>query len=314
MTPMKDLKDNFAPDFTGLERDDWLDALKSVVEEHGYFEPLSSAHSVTFLDGSPTLLVTFESIPEIANRTQQRLPRGFDFVTRRGWSHLSIIAHEPGWFRDARLYRYFDRLVDDGFFEGFDKVLFFGQHQGGYAAAAYSVAAPGARVLLLRPVATLDPEVTGFDSRYKADRRTVFTDRYGYAPDMIDAANRAWVIYDPTELFDSMQAALFTRPNVQKFKCPGLGSKLDTGLDQVGALNKLISAAMSGELDSEAFGQIWRDRHDSAHYLRGLVAQCEKQGRLGLALRVCDTALARDPHPFFAKRREAIEKRLAAAL
>ena len=47
------------------------------------------------------------------------------------------------WFRDNRVYGYFDRLIADGFFEDFDTVIFYGAGSCGYAAAAFSVAAPG---------------------------------------------------------------------------------------------------------------------------------------------------------------------------
>ncbi|MEJ6745505.1 MAG: hypothetical protein QNK98_01850 [Yoonia sp.] len=52
-------------------------------------------------------------------------------------------------------------MIDDGFFEDFYNVLFYGTHGGTYAAAAYSVAAPGCTVLALRPQATLDPRIAG---------------------------------------------------------------------------------------------------------------------------------------------------------
>ena len=36
----------------------------------------------------------------------------------------------------------------------------------------------------------------------------VRTSRYGYAPDMLDAAHRGWVLYDPRERLDAMHSAL----------------------------------------------------------------------------------------------------------
>lgn len=62
-------------------------------------------------------------------------------VKTRQWSSLSLISEGDTWFRDPAVYRYFDRLVDDRFFEGFDEVLFFGAGPCGYAAAAFSVCA-----------------------------------------------------------------------------------------------------------------------------------------------------------------------------
>ena len=65
------------------------------------------------------------------------------------------------WFRYPKVHAYFNRLVDDGFFDDLDKVVFYGAGPCGYAAATFSVAAPGATVVAIQPQATLDPRVTG---------------------------------------------------------------------------------------------------------------------------------------------------------
>jgi hypothetical protein len=54
-------------------------------------------------------------------------------------------------------------------------------------------------------------------------RRTDFTGRYGYAPDMLDAAEQAYVIYDPYERLDAAYAAMFTRSNVKNSTSITLG-------------------------------------------------------------------------------------------
>jgi hypothetical protein len=60
------------------------------------------------------------------------------------------------------------------------------------------VAAPGARVLAFRPLATLDPAVAGWDDRFPQARRRDWTSRYGFAPAMLDAAAGAAILHDPT--------------------------------------------------------------------------------------------------------------------
>ena len=116
------------------------------------------------------------------------MPLGAEHRAAGGWSHLCLIAEGDTWFRDPAVYAYFDRLVDDAFFEDFDHVLFYGAGMAGYAACAYSVAAPGAQVLALNPRATLDPAAGRWDDRDRAARRLDFTSRYGYAPDMLEGA------------------------------------------------------------------------------------------------------------------------------
>lgn len=175
-------------------------------------------------------------------------------VRRNGWSHLCILSEGGRWYRDQRLYRYFDRLADDGFFEDFDQVLFFGAGQGGYAAAAYSVAAPGSHVLAVRPVATLDPAQAGWDGRHRGDLRLCFKDRYGYAPDMLEAAAQAWIVFDPREREDAMHAALYRAPNVMALRAFGQGADVVPTLDKLGILNAMIEAAMEGSFDLTSFG------------------------------------------------------------
>ena len=106
-------------------------------------------------------------------------------------------------------------LVYDEFFDDFNQVVFYGAGPRGYAAAAFSVAAPGATIAAPQPQATLDPRVTEWDDRHLKIRRTHFTSLYGYAPDMLDAAKQAYVIYDPYERLDAAHAAMFTRSNVK---------------------------------------------------------------------------------------------------
>jgi len=272
-------------DLADLGPSEWLAALDDLGEEHGYFQNLGPAHHALFIDAGKSLLVTFETL-EAARRTPGATPRGLDFVTRNGWSLLSFLSDGDTWFRDPAVYGTFDRLVDDGFFEEFDRVLFLGEGACGYAACAFSVAAPGARVLALRPQATLDPEVAGWDRRHLAARRRDFTSRYGYAPDMLDGAAQAHVLYDPWSTPDAMHAALCRRSNVALVPCPHTGARLDTLLDQMGIATPLVEAAMAGGLDRGSFARHWRARRDNPAWLRNLLRRAEQLGRPDLAATV----------------------------
>ena len=290
----------FTTDLKGLESQDWYPALEELVEDYGSYTPLGPDHVATFLDAGPKLLVTFEHATEIQG-LPDAAPRGFAFARREGWSHLAIISKGESWFRDPAIYRHVDRLIDDGFFEDFEDVLFFGAQAGGYAACAYSVAAPGARVLALRPVATLDPAVAGWDTRFLAGRRQSFTDRYGYAPEMIDAARQAYVVYNPQQRVDAMHAALFTKPNVQMLRINGLGGRLDVVFDALGALDDMIRAAMAGTLTPARFIRMLASRKDASSFQKSLLRRAQDAGHPRLAAQVCHSVLARGPNPYFAK-------------
>lgn len=214
---MQDNPDKFDTALNGLGWNTWLDAISGLTQDSGYTELLGAHHAAIFIENKSTLLVTFETYAGITGLSPDAHPFGWQMAKALGWSHLCIAADSDTWFRDGRVYGCFDRLIDDGFFEDFDQVIFYGAGSCGYAAAAFSVAAPGATVIALKPQATLDPRVAEWDDRYIHMRRTSFTDRYGYAPDMLDAAKEAFVIYDPDNDLEAMHAALFTRPNVTKF-------------------------------------------------------------------------------------------------
>ena len=283
-------------DLSGLESDAWWQKLDQIGDEHGYLEPIGQEHAALFIDAGPKLLVTFET--EDAIRRRGGRPRGFDLVAAHGWSLLAIVATAETWFRAPRLYGFIDRLIDEGFFEDFDSTLFFGHHDGGHAAAAYSVASPGARVLALRPVATLNPSVARWDRRHIAKRRLDFTSRYGYAPDMLDAAAHAWIAADPAGP-DALHAALFRKPNVSILSCTQVGPRLERVWDQIGITLPAIEAAMDGTLSPVVFARLWRRRREHPTYLRSLLKSLEVQGRFGMAERLCRAGLGTADAAFY---------------
>lgn len=297
----------FAPDLSTLSRSEWLGALRRIGDEFGFAEALGKRHAAIFVEEGDTLLVSFENMAAIEALSETRTPLGFDMVGSRGWSSLSLLSRGDTWFRDPRLYAFFDQLLDDGFFDDFERVLFYGAGPAGYAAAAFSVAAPGARVLMLHPQATLDPRVTEWDDRFTEMRRMDFTSRYGFAPDMIEAAEAAYLLYDPRERLDAMHAALFTRPNVQRFRLPFMGGALQADLRALDLLPGLLGAAAGEGLDSPGLAALMRARRDHPPYLRRLLARLDHDGRSGLARRLCRNVTARMQAPRFRRRLAQLE-------
>ena len=248
---------------------DWLRRLAAIGEDGGAFDSVGATHHALLVENGPTLLVTFDSYGAARTRPKH-LPVGLQLADECDWSHLCLISDADPWCRDPAVYAHFDRLVDDGFFEGYDRVLFYGAGPSGYAAAAYSVTSPGARLLLLNPVATLNPALAGWDTRYIRDRKLDFTSRYGFAPDMVEGALEATVICDPSLPADAMHAALFHAPHVRRLGARFAGPDLEAGFARMGILHHLIAAAMDGTLTAARYGQLWRKRRDDRTYLRQL--------------------------------------------
>ncbi|MEI4485931.1 phosphoadenosine phosphosulfate reductase [Frigidibacter sp. MR17.14] len=255
-----------------------FERLDAFGEDAGYFEPLGPRHGALFCDEGTTLLVTFETLDACKGDPDGR-PMGQRIAARHGWSSLSLIADGPTWFRDRAVFGFFDRQVDDAFFEDFDRVIFWGAGMCGYAAAAFSVTAPGATVILAAPQATLDPAVTGWDGRFARLRRMNFTDRYGYAPDMIEGAGPVYVIYDPLDTADAMHASLFTRPFVQKLPCPFIGRGPARMLADMGLIEPLLEAAAADDFSAADFWRLYRARRSHRPWLRRFAAVLEQRER-----------------------------------
>src|SRR6056297_1338220 len=296
---MQDSPNAFDTALTGLEWSPWLEAAEDMVGEDGYVERLGRRHAAIFLDQKPTLLVSFESRQSLAGLSRSEHPMGWSMVRALGWSHLCLLSDGETWFRDRTVYGYFDRLVDDGFFDEFETVIFYGEGACGYAAAAFSVAAPGAKVVALRPQATLDPRISEWDDRYKAMRRVAFDDRYGYAPDMLDAAEQAFVIYDPEIALDAMHAALFTRANVTQFRLRFMGTRLQQSLLGMDVLLRILAQVSAGRLTRRSLAQMMRARRTHVPYLKRVLARLEHEKRLFLVALWCRRIMRETPGPRF---------------
>lgn len=287
------------------DRDSWLAILADIGAEEGAFTPLGSKHWSLLVEDGSTLLVSFETIDSARARAGQ-MPYAHDFAAARGWSHLCLIADGATWYRDPAVYAYFDGLIDDGFFDGFDQVLFYGAGMGGYAACAFAVAAPGSRVLALNPRATLSPAIAGWDGRDRAARRLDFTSRYGYAPDMLEGVARAVLIHDPTLPEEAMHAALFRAPYITRLSARHIGEKLEHALVTMGLLPGLIEHALAGTLDAARFATIWRNRREFGTYLRAVLNKAALAKRRKHEIMICRSVTARLRAPGFERRLAAL--------
>ena len=292
----------FETSLAGMKKVDWIAAVEQLCDEDGYFERLGKRHYAAFIEKSTTLLVTFETLQGIPALSSLAQPLGWEMMLGHDWSSMCIASNGDTWFRDASVYAYFDRLIDDGFFDDFETVIFYGAGPCGYAAAAYSVASPEARVLAVQPQATLDPRITEWDDRFTDMRRSDFTSRYGYAPDMLDAASAAYVVYDPRQKLDAMHAALFTKSHTRKLRLRHMGDAIQTDLLEMEQLGPLLLAIAEDSLDDLSIARMMRARREHPPYLRNLLTALDGDGREVLALALARNVSARMHAPRFARR------------
>lgn len=305
---MQDGTDPYTLSLSDLSPAQWLEEMQDIGESCGFFEPLGPRHNAAFVEKGDTLLVSFESLPAIQALSEDARPVGFELAKDNDWSCLTVICNRDTWFREKEVYGFFDQMTDDGFFDDFDQVIFFGAGPCGYAACAFSVAAPGATVIALEPQATLDPRLTEWDDRFTHMRRTDFTDRYGYAPDMLEAASAAHILYDPSDRLGAMHAALFARSGVTRFRARHLGGGMQLNLTQMGVLEPIVTAAAKGSLDRALFAELYRKRRSHVLYCKKLFAAVEATDRPRLAEAACAYIVTNFGAPRYRRKLKAFQQ------
>lgn len=282
--------------------------------EQGFYRALGPEHSVLFVEGGSTLLVTFENLDHVADTGADRLPWGHSFVTGQGWSMLGLMAHGWTWYRDEAVFDFFDELRDDGFFARFDRVVFYGASMGGYAAAAFAAAAPGATVIAISPQATLSRDVAPWETRYHRVWRRDFSarSRYAYAPDGAASAERAYLFFDPASPLDAMHAALFQSLPVERYHCRRMGHRIASLWLGMGILKPVITDCVEQRLTPLGFHRYLRKRRESSRYERQLLDAVEARGRPDLVARTCRAVLARRRGPRFRRALKEAEDALRA--
>lgn len=291
-----------------LDRKGWLALLRKMGEDCGSFSALGEHHWAILNEDGATLVISFDRLEDIQALEPGKMPHIFGQATQNGWSHLSLISEGETWYRDPAVFAYLDRLVDDSFFDNYDRVVFYGAGMGAYAAAAFSVTAPGCTVLAVQPRASLDPEIADWDTRYRNARRLNFSDRYGYAPDMTEGAAQVFTLHDPYARLDAMHVALFRKPYVTTLKTRFLGENVASALSEMGILPKLVKAACEGKLTANSFSALWRERRSFGNYLRWILRACADAGHPKREAMICRSVTKRLRAPGFRNHLEKLDK------
>lgn len=284
---------------------------RAVEDEDGTLVPLGARHWSIFIEAGAQLLVTFDTVAEAAAR-EGGLPRLQDFAALMGWSYLCVLAEGETWFRDPAVYGHFDALVMEGRLDGFEQVLFYGAGMTGHAAAAFSVAAPGATVVAVSPRASMAPAAAPFETRERGARRLDFTSRYGFAPDMVRGAGAVWILRDPLHPLDAAQAAMFRGGHVRVLNLRHTGARAEQALVDLDLLPQILSAAMKGSMDEALLARLWRARRNHAGYLKALLLANQDPRHERRAHAICANVTRRTDAPAFRRRLEALEAARAA--
>lgn len=255
-----------------------------------------------------TLVVTFDNLDIAMEKRDDRRPWGWSFIEGLGHSAMGVLAGGWTWFRDPFVSDTFARLRDEGFFAQFERVVFYGASMGGYGAAAFSAACPGATVGVISPQSTLDKTVVPWETRYRVAWGRDFSGPFGDAAQVTGAAARVHLFYDPYVDLDTRHAARFEGDNITKWRCPLMGHRLGSSLSQMGVLGEIVTRAMGDRLDPHDFHQLLRARRGFPRYERELANLALERGHEGLARKVAERVLRERPNErFFRQLRARLE-------
>lgn len=285
----------------GQTRQEWRDHLARIGADHGFFDRVADRHSALFVQESETLVVSFDRAERAYAETSDGMPIGFSAVKRRQMSLLSILSSGRTWFRDADLFDFFDGLAEQGFFDSFKRVAFLGVGpMCGFAACAFSSAAPGASVLAAAPAATVAVDRAGFDPRFRAFRKLDFSDRYAYGPEALNMAGRSFLLYDPYDPVTAAHAAQFQGGHVTRVPMRWFGPDPQPFFDAGDITVPFLRLLTGGRLDAPRVLASYRSvRRGHPGYLMRLADKAQARGQFDRAAAIARHGLKATGAPEF---------------
>ncbi len=288
------------------------DARRMAMRNRGFLWE-GQENALMFVPRSKRLVVTFDNL-SVVKTDEQRFPWGYRLIAEdMNCSVLGVMAVQRNWFRKDFVHEAFDALRDQGFFEQFDEVLFYGASMGGFGALVYSQCAPGSHVLAIAPQSTLDRRILPDEDRWGWTARLDWDGPYADAAAAVQggAAGEVFVIADPYFAPDHAQVDRIRGDNVTWLHTPFMGHQLPNAFANMGILKQILYAAAGGTLDKALFYKLFRARNELPRYQHDLLMQAEQRGKLRSAIRVCEYTLARRDAGNIKATKRRLEEQLA---
>lgn len=122
---------------------EWLVNFRRSEHKRGFYIS-GDGYGVVFSDrGSDVLVVSCDNLSSAREDTIDRLPWGYGFVAKNGWSQLGVMTFDADWFRNDGLLTYMQELGQSGFFRRFRKVVMTGTSMGGVCSLRLRLAGAG---------------------------------------------------------------------------------------------------------------------------------------------------------------------------
>lgn len=274
----------------------WLADLRRSNYRKGFYhsdENFAAQFNERSLD---VLVVSFDNLSNVRDPSLARESWGYGFYKAEGWSHLGIMSFSTNWYRDETLFDYLEDLAARGFFEKFKKVVMTGTSMGGYASTAFAALAPGCTIVAYSPQSTLDENLVPWEDRFQSGRKQDWSGRYRDAALLTDAAEKAFIFYDPDFEPDRLHAERYQGTSVHLLKTWFTGHKSALFLRRADLLKPVMHAAVAGTLSEASFYKLYRNRRKLPWYINGLCDKAIKRGHLHL-MENAGNFLIRDGRP-----------------
>lgn len=257
----------------------WFDDLRPGATGAGFLEK-NLRHSLLFSKRpSSRLLVTFDNLSNVNDADPMREPWAYKFALDQGVSHLGVMAHVSDWYRDAELIERFETFAADGFFEGYERVIFAGVSMGAYAAIAFASLVPGAHVVAINPQTTLDEALVPWETRYENGRRQNWTLPLGDAAALTGSLGRVNVFYDPYHALDQKHVDRLSGANIHIYRCRYSQHKTAVFLRKIGAHKTVMERCIFDELTDAEFYKLYRARRNLPWFRGSVSSYFKDSGR-----------------------------------
>ncbi|WP_229884186.1 glycosyltransferase family 2 protein [Roseobacter sp. MH60115] len=208
-----------------------------------------------------------------------REPWAYKFALDQGVSHLGVMAHVSDWYRDAELIERFETFAADGFFEGYERVIFAGVSMGAYAAIAFASLVPGAHVVAINPQTTLDEALVPWETRYENGRRQNWALPLGDAAALTGSLGRVNVFYDPYHALDQKHVDRLGGENIHIYRCRYSQHKTAVFLRKIGAHKTVMERCIFDELTDAEFYRLYRARRNLPWFRGSVSSYFKDSGR-----------------------------------
>lgn len=275
------------------------------------FRVIGETSYLWYEPGSSTLVVPFDNLATL-DHPYPRQPWLARHLRQMGYALLGVQSQRKDWFRGTDVPVLLTALRENGFFEGFERIIFVGASMGGFGAINYAPLVPRATVLALSPQSTMNRNIAPFENRFPwAVRNSDWTH-----PRLLDAADaipdipQATIVYDPFEHADKAHAVRLSGPNVQLAPVPHATHEAVRTVMKSGAFEAMLREFIDTGRLGPAFRQAMRGRRKTRKWARAFVDNLAASHHTKLALRAYDQLVASENYLFAMQaRRELLEAR-----